>query len=266
MLETSNGRTIMLQYFEKIERTLEEEDVKSNDLAEALFGLNNIDGKLFIEALEEYQTESGESLSKYIFKMKKNRDILVNANLRLVVSIAKTYQNSGLPFLDLIQEGTLGLIRAVDKYNPEIAKLSTFATWWIRQAIIRSLSNKSRMIRIPVHMIDQINKSIRTLTKSLNRMPKPKEILADLNQPNLTLLQIREILGIMSGPISLNAPIGEEGEKAENRPRTIQSILKDDIKPVEDDLAQNDLYAKLLKEFEVLTSREEKILRLKIGL
>jgi len=279
ILNTPTGMTTMLQYLDDIKRVPsdpdEVEDGESEDLvqmdtsqemAKILFSLNSSDGRLFARALEVYEEATGDdSLKGYESIIKFNRDLLVNSNLRLVVSIAKQYQGSGMPFLDLIQEGTIGLIKAVDKYNPDIARLTTFATWWIRQAIIRSLSNKSRTIRIPVHMVDQMNRSIRTLTKKFGRNPTPQEILKDFDQPNMTELQVREVLAIMSGPVSLDAPIDDGGDM-EGRMRTVKSVLPDTGPTQDEKYIKQDLHRKILLKLEELSPREEKVLRMKIGL
>lgn len=232
------------------------------NLAKKILTLNSKDGRLFLRGLEFYQANSDVDISKYVYKIKNRRDTLVNSNLRLVVSIAKQFQGSGMTFLDLIQEGNVGLIKAVDKYDPSIARLTTFATWWIRQAIIRNLSNKSRTIRVPVHMIDQMNRSIRTLTTKLGRNPTPKEILEDLDQPSMTEFQVREVLAVMSGPISFETPI-DDGED-EGVKRTIKSVLSSRLNQEKEFLDKN-ILEKILKEFEKLPPREEKVLRLKMG-
>jgi RNA polymerase sigma factor (sigma-70 family) len=272
ILAHPHGPSTMLQYLEDAARVPVDDDdeapqIDAKDLAATIYALNNVDGKLFLKAIEIFkEVTKDQTISKYEFQIKRSRDLLINSNLRLVVSIAKMYQNSGMAFLDLIQEGTIGLIKAVDKYNPEIARLTTFATWWVRQAIIRSLSNKSRTIRIPVHMVDQMNRSIRTLTKKLGRNPTPQELLKDLGQPNMTELQIREVLGIMSGPLSLEAPIDESQASGAEKQRTIKSLLEDAAEPADLVMVTEDLHYKLLDKFHVLSAREEKILRMKIGL
>jgi RNA polymerase sigma factor (sigma-70 family) len=192
------------------------------------------------------------------------RQKLVAANLRLVVSNAKLYSSVGMPFMDLISEGNLGLIRAVDKFDPSRGKFSTVATWWIRQAIIRSLSNKLRTIRIPVHMVDAMNRAIRTLTGKLGRHPKPVEILKELKMPNMTEAQVRDVLAIMAGPISLDEPVNDEdGEGGQ----TLGSTFEDGSTPVDQQVEDHDLRMKVLAVLrDVLEPREEKSLRLKVGM
>ena len=221
------------------------------------------------ERMAECDDAEKEELKEEIKNLQKDVDLggeakkrLAEANLRLVVSIAKRYVGRGMLFLDLIQEGNLGLIKAVEKFDYRKGyKFSTYATWWIRQAITRAIADQARTIRIPVHMVETINKLIRVsrqLLQELGREPSPEEIAEEMNMP---VDRVREILKISQEPVSLETPIGEEEDSH------LGDFIRDENVPVPADAAAFTLLKEQLEEvLGTLTEREQKVLTLRFGL
>jgi RNA polymerase primary sigma factor len=208
------------------------------------------------------QDEEKELATKMNAGDQAARDRLVEANLRLVVSIAKRYVNKGMFFLDLIQEGNLGLMKAVEKFKPDMGfKFSTYATWWIRQAITRAIADQARTIRVPVHMVETIHKVSRyqrEMIQELGREPTADEIATKMG---MTTDKIREIIKIAQDPVSLETPIGEEEDSH------LGDFIPDEDTPAPNDAASQTILREVIeKELETLTPREAKVIRLRFGL
>ena len=235
--------------------------------------LNNIANAMSDDPVKQYLREIGnfellsveeeiELATKILDGDKAAKRKLTEANLRLVVSIAKRYVGRGLSFLDLIQEGNLGLIKAVDKFDyTKGSKFSTYATWWIRQAITRSIADQSRTIRIPVHMSEVINKTYRVsrnLLQELGREPTENELAAAMNMP---VDKVREVLKISADPISMDTPIGEEDDSH------LGDFIKDEQTPgPEEATSYMMLQEQIEKLLNTLTDRERRVLKLRFGL
>ena len=222
--------------------------------------------KMYLKDIGKVSLLSPEDETELAKKMMEGdeeaKKILSEANLRLVVSIAKRYMGRGMLFLDLIQEGNLGLMKAVEKFDYQKGfKFSTYATWWIKQAITRAIADQARTIRIPVHMVETINKLIRVsrqLLQELGREPTPEEIAEEMKMP---VERVREILKISQEPVSLETPIGEEEDSH------LGDFIKDDNVPVPADAATFTLLKEQLEEvLGTLTEREQKVLTLRFGL
>ena len=222
--------------------------------------------RMYLKEIGKVPLLSSEEEAELAMKMSKGdlqaKRRLAEANLRLVVSIAKRYVGRGMLFLDLIQEGNLGLIKAVEKFDyTKGYNFSTYATWWIRQAITRAIADQARTIRIPVHMVETINKLIRAtrqLVQELGRDPLPEEVAKELNMP---IDKVGEIMKIAQEPVSLETPIGEEEDSH------LGDFIQDDDAPAPSDAATFTLLKEQLDDvLNTLTAREEKVLRLRFGL
>ena len=242
-------------------------DISKKDLLEYEGIIKNAQQK--IKQIEVESTFDAPALKKTIefieegeIKIKLAKEELINVNLRLVGNLAKKYTNRGLPFLDLVQEGNIGLIKAVDKFEHRGGyKFSTYATWWIKQAITRAIADQGRTIRIPVHMIENINKLIRTsrrMVQKLGREPTPEEIAQKIEFP---LEKVRKVLKIAKHTISLETPVGEEEESH------LGDFIEDKNVALQGDVLLNrSLHDQTKTALSTLTTREEKVLRMRFGI
>ncbi|MBQ9280466.1 MAG: RNA polymerase sigma factor RpoD [Clostridia bacterium] len=254
-----------LEELEEIEgEDIKIEDIDTMDVPDSV-GIDD-PVRLYLKEIGKIPLLSPEEEIEYAKKMmdgdEEAKKKLSEANLRLVVSIAKKYVGRGMLFLDLIQEGNLGLIKAVEKFDYRKGyKFSTYATWWIRQAITRAIADQARTIRIPVHMVETINKLIRTsrhLLQQLGREPTIEEIAAEMEMP---VDKVKEIKKVAQEPVSLETPIGEEEDSH------LGDFIPDDDAPSPSELAAYTLLREQLDEIiETLTPREAKVLRLRFGL
>ena len=246
-----------------------EKDLLFQDMQDMSFVDNlNVDDpvKMFLKEIGKIRLltyEEENILAERMLKGDKEaKKQLIESNLRLVVSIAKKYIGRGMNFLDLIKDGNLALIKAVDKFDQSKGyKFSTYATWWIRQAITRAIADQARTIRIPVHMVETINKLIKTsrhLLQTLGREPTPEEIAKELEMP---VEKVREILKVAQEPISLETPVGEEDES------NLGNFIPDDDAPSPSEQAADTLLREHIEEvMQTLTPREAKVLKLRFGL
>ncbi len=258
-----------IEVVEDLEKELEEIEVSKEELEDLSVpeGISIDDHvKMYLKEIGKVDLLDAEEETKLAKKMTEGdedaKKKLAEANLRLVVSIAKRYVGRGMMFLDLIQEGNLGLIKAVDKFDYSKGyKFSTYATWWIRQAITRAIADQARTIRIPVHMVETINKLVRVsrqLVQELGREPTPEELAKALNMP---VEKVREITKISQEPVSLETPIGEEEDSH------LGDFIPDDDAPAPSEAASFVMLKEQLGDvLATLTTREEKVLKLRFGL
>ncbi len=268
-----NANDLMLDFDEPGTDDLEdEEELSDEDLA---ITAENVDAfaddsvRLYLREIGKIPLltpeEEAELAERIVKGDKKAKDKMVESNMRLVVSIAKRYGGRGLDFLDLIQEGNTGLLRAVEKFDPAKGfKFSTYATWWVRQAITRAIADQARTIRIPVHMVETINKVLRTtrkLTAELNREPTNEEIAKELG---LEPEKVDYVMRIKQDIASLDASVGREGDDEDS---VLGDFVEDEERDSPEDSAANQILKEQLSEIiATLTDREQKIIRLRFGI
>ncbi|MDR3215824.1 MAG: RNA polymerase sigma factor RpoD [Clostridiaceae bacterium] len=269
MVATADEMEIVFQALGKAGVAFKDDTpVETEEFIEKIISEGNIDDsvKMYLKDIGRVELLSADREIE-LAKLKEKgddvaRQVLSEANLRLVVSIAKRYVGRGMQFLDLIQEGNLGLLKAVEKFDYRKGfKFSTYATWWIRQAITRAIADQARTIRIPVHMVETINKqarAARTLMQKLGREPLPEEIAEHLG---VSEERVREIQKIAQDPVSLETPIGEEEDSH------LGDFIEDNNAQAPSDVAEsNMLKEQLIQVLNTLTPREEKVLRLRYGI
>ena len=268
-----NAKDLALEFDEPENDDLEKEEELSDE--ELAITAENVDAfaddsvRLYLREIGKIPLltpeEEAELAQRIVKGDKKAKDKMVESNMRLVVSIAKRYGGRGLDFLDLIQEGNTGLLRAVEKFDPDKGfKFSTYATWWVRQAITRAIADQARTIRIPVHMVETINKVLRTtrkLTAELNREPTNEEIAKALDmEPE----KVDYVMRIKQDIASLDASIGREGDDEDS---VLGDFVEDEERDSPEDSAANQILKEQLSEIiATLTDREQKIIRLRFGI